>query len=190
MDRPIQQTLADAVELLRSWRLSFALIGGLATSLRGQPRVTADVDIVTAAGIDDALRLARGLGTTKFRPLFADVEEVILTSFLLPLRHRSTNVKVDIAVGLTGFEQSVVARAEVRRIGDCDVPIATAEDLLIMKALAGRPQDDQDLEGLVISQGKNLDWDYCMKVAAGLGAALGEDLVKRVRELRESQDCV
>jgi len=163
-------------------------MGGLAVSLRGQPRLTADVDIVIAADLERALELARNLTRSPFRALFDEVEDVIVTSFLLPLRHRTTNVKVDIAIGMTGFEHEVVARAKTLLVGDCNIAVASAEDLLIMKVLAGRPQDEQDLQGLVVVQGETLDWDYCLQMAANLGEAIGQDLASRVRTLRESQD--
>jgi hypothetical protein len=54
--------------------------------------------------------------------------------------------------------------------------------------LAGRPQDEQDLHGLVIAQGGRLDWDYCLKLAVDLGEALGQDLVGRIGALRATMD--
>jgi hypothetical protein len=188
VDLPLRQTLFDAVGFLESQRLAYALIGGLAVSLRGQPRLTADVDIVIKADLDGALELSRNLEHSPFRALFGDVEDVIVKSFLLPLRHRTTNVKVDVAIGMTGFEHEIVARAKTLLVGDCNIAVASAEDLLIMKVLAGRPQDEQDLQGLVVVQGETLDWEYCMQMAKNLGEAVGQDLTSRVRALRESQD--
>jgi hypothetical protein len=65
------------------------------------------------------------------------------------------------------------------------LPVVTAEDLLLMKVVAGRPQDEQDVQGLVDAQGANLDWKYCLKVAGELGEAIGQDLASRLRALRE-----
>ena len=53
-----------------------------------------------------------------------------------------------------------------------------------MKVLAGRPQDEQDVRGLVAAQGDSLDWAYCENVAGELGDAIGENLATRIRELR------
>jgi hypothetical protein len=91
-----------------------------------------------------------------------------------------TNVKVDLALGLSGFERQTLARAERLPLAGAEIAVATAEDRLIMKVLAGRPQDDQDIQGLVIAQGKHLDWNYCLQLAAELGEALGQDLVARI----------
>jgi hypothetical protein len=184
MDEPLQTTLVDAVNYLETEGVAYALIGGLAVSLRGQPRLTADVDMVILADVQRSLALVRGLEATSFKPLFDDVAEVVERAYILPLRHRSTNVKVDLALGVSGFERQVLARAERLVLAGTSIAVATAEDLLIMKILAGRPQDDQDVEGLMIAQGRNLDWSYCLNLAEQLGQALGQDLATRVSSLR------
>jgi len=188
VNEPLRITLADAVSFLQAKGAPYALIGGLAVSLRGQPRMTADVDLVIAVDIKQARALADSLTNSNFRPLFDDYVEVLETAFLLPLRHRATNVKVDIAIGLSGFERLAVARAEILLLAGTPVSVATAEDLLIMKVLAGRPQDEQDLYGLVIAQGNHLDWEYCLSLASDLGQAIGQDLVSRVRSLRADHE--
>ena len=88
MEQGLWLTLVDAIAVLESRSIKFALIGGLAVSLRGQPRMTFDVDLVILADIEQALQLARKLSDTPFEPLFAGVEQVVSTSFILPLRHR------------------------------------------------------------------------------------------------------
>ena len=147
----LRTTLADMVSLLRRERVSYALVGGLAVSLRGQPRVTVDVDILVVADVERAARLVSIFEESNFQPLFANVMEVVERAFILPVRHRSTNVKVDLILGLSGFERQTVTRAEPLDLAGSTVSVATAEDLIIMKVLAGRPQDEQDLQGLVMA---------------------------------------
>jgi hypothetical protein len=95
-----------------------------------------------------------------------------------------TNVKLDLALGLSEFEGQALARAEPLLLAGMTVAVATAEDLLIMKILAGRPQDDQDVQGLVVAQGQHLAWNYCLSLGAELGEAVGQDLVTRIKSLR------
>ena len=185
MSEPLRETLTDIVNLLQREGIAYALVGGLAASLRGQPRVTADVDLVIAADIERALELVGSLEESAFRPLFDNVGEIVERAFLLPLRHRTTNVKVDLAIGMSGFEQQALTRAEPLVFAGSTVMVATSEDLVLMKILAGRPQDEQDLQGIVAAQGDRLDWEYCLKVATDLGEAIGQDLIGRVQALRE-----
>ncbi len=65
------QTLRDITDLLQSQRLEYALIGGLATTVRGEPRSTLDVDLLVACDVRRCLELIGGLDESPFRPLFA-----------------------------------------------------------------------------------------------------------------------
>ena len=177
-------TLADAVALLKGRGIESALIGGLAVSLRGQPRMTVDVDLVILATVDEALTLVGELGSTPFEPLFPGVEEVVTRAFILPLRHRLTGVRVDLAIGMSGFERQAVKRATPVMIGDTSISVVSIEDLLVMKALAGRPQDDQDIEGLVAAQRDLIDWPACLALAEKLGEAVDLDIASRLRTAR------
>jgi hypothetical protein len=188
VNNPLQTTLHDAVRLLNGEQIQYALIGGLATSLRGIPRVTVDVDLVIAVELRRALELLGTIEHSPFRPLLANPAEIVEKSFLLPLRHRVTNVKVDVAIGLSGFERQAIARAESIELSGVEVKLASAEDLLLMKVLAGRPQDEQDIQGLIVAQGEQLDWEYCLALAEQLGEAIGQDIALRVRQLRKSQE--
>lgn len=184
MRDPLQQTLIDAAEFLDAEQIPYALIGGMAVSLRSQPRMTADVDMVIRADVPRALELITVLARSRFEPLFAGVTDVVQRAFILPLRHRETGVKVDLALGLSGFELQTVERADRLQVAGGAIAVATPEDLLVMKVLAGRPQDDQDVQGLLITHGRCLDWSYCLRVAAELSQALGQDLLTRVSSLR------
>jgi hypothetical protein len=53
-----------------------------------------------------------------------------------------------------------------------------------MKALAGRPQDEQDIRGLVATQRDSIDWSSCLSLADQLGAAVDLDIASRLRAAR------
>jgi predicted nucleotidyltransferase len=184
VDTSLRRTLGDALEWLASRGIPCALIGGLAVSFRGQPRLTVDVDLVIRADVADALELARTLSDTPFEPLFADVDEVVTAAFILPLRHRETGIRLDVAVGMSGFEHDVIGRATAVDVCGRSVPVAAVEDLLVMKALAGRPQDEEDIRGLVATCGDTIDWHRCLAVAEALGSAVDIDIAGRLRSAR------
>lgn len=184
MEPRLHTTLADALAMLTARGIPAAVIDGLAVSLRGQPRMTVDVDIVAIAEVDRALALVAELAATPFEPLFPGVEEVVSRSCILPIRHRATGVRVDLALGLSGFERQAVARATPVDVGGVTVPVVAAIDLLVMKALAGRPQDEADLRTIITAQGDSLDWAACLELARQLGAAIDVDIVGRLRAAR------
>ncbi len=185
MKEALQTVLLDAVDLLESRGIPHALVGGLAASIRGRTRVTEDVDLVVVCSVDQAIELAASLDGKPFAPLFPEFEQVVCQSFILPLRHRDTGITVDLAIGVSGLEQQVVSRATRVAMGDRQLMVATAEDLLVMKILAGRPQDDEDVKGIVSAAGTAIDWDYCLQVAEQLEQAVGIDMVDRIPRLRD-----
>ena len=186
MDARLWPTLADAVRLFDARRIPCAVIGGLAVSLRGLPRMTVDVDLVIQADLDDGLRLVRDLPSTPFVPLFDGVEEVVTSAFIVPLRHRTTGVRVDVAIGMSGFERDAVSRATPVVVGDVTIPVISVEDLLVMKALAARPQDEADIRGLIDVQAHAIDWDRCLTMARSLGAAIDVDIAGRLESARDA----
>lgn len=186
MDARLWPTLADAVGMLNDRGIRGAVIGGLAVSLRGLPRMTVDVDLVIQADVDAGLRLAKDLASTPFMPLFAGVEEVVTSAFILPLRHRTTGVRVDLALGMSGFERDAVSRATPVMVGEASIPVVSVEDLLVMKALAGRPQDDADIRGLIDVKRDAINWDRCLATARALGDAIDADLAGRLEAARDA----
>jgi hypothetical protein len=188
MTDAIQRTLADLGRALRASRVPFALIGGIAVAVRGTPRFTADIDIVAALDVEDAIAFLARLSATPFEPLFPEAEEVVRTTYILPLRHRTTAIGIDMALGVTGFEQTLIARAEKVRFGRMFLPVARTEDLLLLKLMAGRPRDEEDARGIVARQAPRLDWDYLLAVGAELSRALAMNLVPQLRRLRGNVD--
>ncbi len=69
MNEPLRTTLVDAVGFLQRHQMPYAVIGGIAVSLRGEPRVTADVEIVIATDVAGALQLLDTIQPTPFEPL-------------------------------------------------------------------------------------------------------------------------
>lgn len=84
VNEPLRKTLIDAVMLLQQHQMPYAVIGGIAVSLRGEPRVTADVDIVVATDRRGAVELLDAIEHSQFEPLFPDVRDVVEQALILP----------------------------------------------------------------------------------------------------------
>ncbi len=165
-------------------KVPYALVGGLAATLHGKTRVTEDVDIVIGRDVEQTLRLVPLLDAAVFEPLLDDFEPLLKSALLLPLHHRPTGVIVDLVLGVSGFEQDLVARARTVRVAGLDLAIASAEHLVVMKTIAGRPQDDQDIRGMLDVLAVEFDWNACLELARQLGKALDMDLEQAVQQYR------
>jgi hypothetical protein len=146
LDR-LRAPLAALMEWFRSAGLRAAIIGGVAASLRGKPRLTKDVDaVVLDADADELLETAAAFG---FSPRIDDAVEFARRTRVLLLRYLPGNIDIDLSLGALPFEEEVIERSTDVDVGQLLVRIASPEDLVIMKAVAGRPRDIADIEGIL-----------------------------------------
>ena len=143
---------------LTSERIAGTLIGGVAVSIRGQPRFTKDVDAVILAddlGWERAVESAARYGLV---PRVEDVLKFASRSRMLLLRHEASGVEVDVSLGALPFERQAIDRSTVVTVGRMRLRVASAEDLVIMKALARRPKDFVDIDS-ILDVHRDLDLD-------------------------------
>jgi hypothetical protein len=141
----------------RGWR--FCLIGGLALQRWGEPRETIDVAVTLLTGFGGEEAFVRQV-LDWYEPRVAEPIRFALDNRVL-LVQADSGVGIDIALGGMPFEESAVARATPYEFAPGIVlVIASAEDLIVMKAFASRPKDWVDLEGILIRQHGLLDWAY------------------------------
>ena len=184
MDKTIQQTLSKICQLLDDGQIRHALVGGLAASIRGKTRATEDIDLVLDCDVEAALSFLNSLDSDSFGPFFPEVEAVVRQCYILPLEDIQSKVKLDLAIGVSGFEKLIVERSTRVKFSDMFIQVATKEDLLLMKLLAGRPQDDQDIRGILIANKSDIDWTWCLNIAEQLQQALDIDLIDKVKKLK------
>jgi hypothetical protein len=142
-----------------------ALIGGVAASLLGRPRVTKDVDIVVVAEESTwSELLARGARHGIISRV-EDALEFARTTRVLLLVHEASGVELDISFAALPFERELIDRSTPKSIRGVSFNVARAEALIIMKALALRPRDIADIEGIV-GVIRNLDLDRVRRTVA------------------------
>src|SRR5437763_12911017 len=61
------------------------------------------------------------------------------------MRHTTSGIDVDVTFGELPFERTAVANCENHDVGGIRVRLPRVEDLLVMKAIARRPKDVEDL---------------------------------------------
>lgn len=140
-----ERVLADIARRLRDLGKPFALVGGLAVSVRSEVRFTRDVDLALAV-VDDAEvdALVRDLSSAGYRPI-ALVQHEKLNRLATVRLESPTGLLVDLLTASCGIEREVVHRATVVAFeGAGDILVASVEDLLAMKVLAVTPRRLQD----------------------------------------------
>lgn len=169
---PIVELLGELRQALAGLDVRWYLFGAQAAILHGVDRLTADVDVTVDLGPHPTGRLVAGLGRAGFELRVADVGGFVDATRVVPFVHRRTRIPVDVVLAGPGLEELFFARAEEREIGGVRVPVASAEDLITMKVLAGRPRDLEDVVSMLRARGETLDLDQIQTTLGLLEKAL------------------
>jgi hypothetical protein len=141
--------LADLMKWLDAANVPSMVIGGVAASVLGQPRLTQDVD---ALAILPEGEWANAVSTAARHGILPRIENPLdfaRRSRVLLMRHVESGIDIDVIFGGLLFEQAAIDNSKIHDIGGLRVRLPRVEDLLIMKAVARRPKDLQDIEGLL-----------------------------------------
>lgn len=149
----------QAFVLAQGWLST--VIGGLAVQRWGEPRQTRDVDLSLLTGLgDEAAFIDPLLG--RYRARRTDARDFAL-SYRVVLIETASGIPLDISLAALPFEARVIDRSTAfDSAPGCLITTCSAEDLVVLKAVADRPQDWLDIEGIVVRQGAALNRELVM----------------------------
>ena len=147
--------------LLSGAEIDYVLVGGLAVALHGYQRVTMGVDVVLA--LDDANigRFINCATRANLAPVLSLPIESLRDAAIIDRWHREKGM---LAFALRGPETMATAidvllrpvlafdrlrrNAVIKRVGPLSIPVASIDDLIVMKTGTGRSRDALDIEEL------------------------------------------
>lgn len=157
--RELFKTASDVHSFCSSNGWGFCFIGGLAVWRWGKPRFTQDIDLTLLAGFRDEEKIVDAF-LARYASRVLNGRELFIAQRVLRLAD-ATGVPIDVALGGLPFEESAVARATDFEFTPGEpLRVCSAEDLLVMKAFAGRPHDWGDIDAVLARHAGSLDWDY------------------------------
>ena len=171
---PLLALLADFQRACAELNVGWYLFGAQAALLYGSPRLTADADLTVQLGSVSSTTFVQSLERAGFELRVKD-ESFVRTTRVLPLLHRASGFPADVVLGGPGLEEAFLQRATTRLLHGLQVPVASAEDLIVMKVLAGRRKDEEDVAAILSAQGSKLDLDLIRSTLHDLSAALAQD---------------
>jgi hypothetical protein len=181
---PVFAAAREIQEFFRRSGERFCIIGGIALQRWGRPRITKDVDFTVLCGLgEEAETVDRVLSS--FAARVPDARNFALKARVVLIKTAS-GIPADVALGALPFERRCVKRASEFDFGpNLRLRTCSAEDLVVLKAFAGRGQDWVDLEGVLVRRSKSLDWKLVFRELEPL-AALREtpEVLERLRELK------
>ncbi len=146
---PFRATIEAIQRLLAKFDNRGVIIGGIAVGFLGRPRLTEDVDAMFLLSTHDIPKFLEAAKTENIQPRIPNAEEFARKNRVLLLQHSPTETNIDISLGILPFEEEMVERGIVQSTSTLSVRLPTPEDLIIMKAIAHRPKDLEDIRTIV-----------------------------------------
>jgi hypothetical protein len=178
--------LGPVARLLQSLGVRFYIGGSVASSFHGAVRSTMDVDLVCELTEADVPSLLKQLGDDYYASEPA-IRDAIRRKSCFNLIHLPTSFKVDAFVSRQRpFDLQTISRALTGTLGldqTLAVPIATAEDVIIIKLeyyrLGNETSERQwdDVSRLMALMGDTADLAYLQQASESVGV---EDLLQRL----------
>lgn len=177
----VAETLRSLLSVLEGRGVGWYVFGAQAVAVRGAPRATQDVDITVDVAPDHLEALLADLEDAGLRHRFPDMRESLLArAAVLPMVHES-GMEVDMVLAGSGLEALVLREATPVAIDGVEVPVASATHLVVMKILAARGKDLDDVRALLA--GGEVDLAVARDLLSQLEEALAvSDLLARLDE--------
>ena len=152
------EPLESLQKLISRFSYRGVIIGGIAASVLGQARYTEDLDAMILLSTKDIPQFLEAAKQEGIEPRIENAVDFARKSRVLLLHHIITDTNIDISLGILPFELEVIERSSIQEFDDSlQVRLPTPEDLIIMKAIAHRPKDLEDIRTLVVKS-TNLDF--------------------------------
>jgi hypothetical protein len=181
----VADLLEDLGAALGTLGVRWYLFGAQAAILYGVARLTADVDVTVQVPVNQPVPTWMPiLAARRFQPRFSDPAFLAQTR-VLPLVHEPSGLPVDLVLAGPGLEEEFLARAQRLAVDDVVVPVVDVSDLVVLKMLAARAKDLEDVTALLRVQGERIDGTRVRHVLTMLEDALGQsDLVPAFERLQ------
>jgi hypothetical protein len=180
--------VADLADALDRLPVRYALGGAIATSLWGIARTTQDVDCLAAVSAVKYQELADVLEALGYKQL--DAADNLVEPSVRLMREQATERKlmeffsgpvcIDLFLPVVPLQEEVLRRAVTMPLGRREVPITTAEDMILLKLAFHRTKDLQDVRGILWVQRGRLDIEYLKHWSA---RSHSEDVQRELQQL-------
>ena len=179
--------LARLAQLFQKTNVDYAVLGGVAVSYYGEPRLTWDVNVnilLRKDQVDTFLAVAHKQG---FTPRVPNVKELLKKTGVIPMSYVDGEEEghCDLIVAQNALEISGIRRASVRQIGKSQIKLIACEDLILHKIASNRPRDREDLLSILRRQGNKIDRTYIAHWLQRLSQAGNKDFVTLFENLEK-----
>lgn len=155
----VLEALKALIVIFERMKLGYAVIGGLAVRAYGIPRPTFDVDFTLALsreGLSELYAAIEEHGHSVLESYRAGWVDEVAGMPLVKLRTyiQGHGVDVDIFLAETPFQLEILRRRKLAETIDGDLWLASPEDIILLKLMAYRTKDQNDVQDVLFAQGQ------------------------------------
>lgn len=177
-----EKTLMRLDEFCNEASVKYAVIGGVAVITYDYQRTTKDIDITVLCNLEE-IKTIHDKFIQAYLPVQDDSLNFFSRNFLLPVKDKITDIKIDVAAGLTIFDDTIIKRRKRTKLGKAEFYICSLEDLIIYKLFASRHLDLGDVEMLLEKNKNSIDKNYLLETAEKFKELKREDIIKNLNKL-------
>lgn len=191
----IHEATRSIVGILESMSVPYALGGAVAMTFLRHVRATKDVDLLILLPALKSQAFADALNNAGFR-MHDDADRPVPVEVAAMIRSmRETGlcrvwwkeVKVELFVPKVPLQDAVLRRRFQVQLGDLDLWVTTAEDLILLKMIFHRDKDLVDVKRLLVANLDSLDYPYMESwIPRTLPTSVGDELRQMIGQSRGS----
>jgi hypothetical protein len=155
---PLVDAYKEIVKFLNSGGYTYIVIGGIAASTIGEPRITADVDVDIVLNKEDVPHFLNKATKAGFR---VSVSKCLKSAERLGVFQISFgDYHIDFIIASTDLEAQACKRRKAIQLHGVKAFFPSPEDLILLKIIPGRDKDLLDAKSVVLRHKGKLDTRY------------------------------
>lgn len=182
--------MSEFARIFADHGVPYAMMGGVAAHVHGLPRPTFDVDFTIDVAGDQLSALYNAAENAGFHVPVAYrsgwIDRVAgMPIVKLGMKLGNLGIDVDVFIAECEYQHSMLSRRIESEIEGHRIWLVSAEDLIVLKAIAYRDRDKSDIQDVLFMQGQ-LDTSYMRHWADQMGVL--ENLEEALRRFRSKPD--
>lgn len=179
-----KELLKRVAAALDSEGIPYMIIGGQAVLFHGEPRFTKDIDITLGVDTSALERVKALISNLSLDILVNNIDDFVNKTMVLPSLDATSGIRVDLIFSYSLYERQAIERAVDAAFDTVSVRMASLEDVVIHKIIAGRPRDIEDIKSVLLKN-PNFNREYILRWLGQFDDSLQEGFARRFEDIEK-----
>ncbi len=150
--------------ILKRSQIPYVVIGGYAVAAWGEERATRDLGLLCAAGNSKRIVAELQKENLRFEHRIGDSDDPISEVIRVEMGPVMDPAEIGLLIGIQNVPAGIFDRARIVNIDDPAIPVASPEDMIVLKLLGGSARDLEDAKSIIEIQGERMDRNLLLKL--------------------------